>query len=305
MLPIHFAPLQGYTDFVYRNFHEKIFGGVDYYYTPFIRLEQGELRKKDLKDILPENDLTKNLVPQVIVKDIYELDTLVSVISGMGYGHIDINMGCPFPMQVKKGRGAGLLPKTDLVREICDFINAKTNLDFSIKMRLGSENADECMQLLPVLNSTRLKHIAVHPRIAKQQYKGELNIDQFQAFLDASRNPVVFNGELKSVDDIEKISKAYPSLAGIMIGRGLLTRPSLASEYKNCSLLNDDELLCCIMKLHDGVFAHYAESLQGDSHLLMKMKTFWEYLEELIGHKRYKLIKKAVNVAKYNAALQL
>ena len=31
MIPIHFAPLQGYTDCAYRNVHDAIFGGVDAY----------------------------------------------------------------------------------------------------------------------------------------------------------------------------------------------------------------------------------------------------------------------------------
>lgn len=40
-LPIHFAPLQGYTEAIYRNAHDAFFGGVDTYYTPFVRLEKG------------------------------------------------------------------------------------------------------------------------------------------------------------------------------------------------------------------------------------------------------------------------
>lgn len=39
-LPIHFAPLQGYTEVFYRNAHATCFGGVDTYYTPFVRLEK-------------------------------------------------------------------------------------------------------------------------------------------------------------------------------------------------------------------------------------------------------------------------
>ena len=41
LLPIHFAPLQGYTDAVYRLAHARIFGGIDTYYSPFVRVEHG------------------------------------------------------------------------------------------------------------------------------------------------------------------------------------------------------------------------------------------------------------------------
>lgn len=48
-LPIHFAPLQGYTEAIYRQAHARIFGGVESYYTPFVRVEHGEIRKKDMR----------------------------------------------------------------------------------------------------------------------------------------------------------------------------------------------------------------------------------------------------------------
>ena len=55
-LPIHLAPLQGYTEAAYRNAHAAVFGGVDVYHTPFVRIDRGEFRHKDVRDILPENN---------------------------------------------------------------------------------------------------------------------------------------------------------------------------------------------------------------------------------------------------------
>ena len=52
---IHFAPVQGITDWTYRNIHAKFFGGVDAYYTPFIRVEKEDsFRSRDMKDCDPE-----------------------------------------------------------------------------------------------------------------------------------------------------------------------------------------------------------------------------------------------------------
>ena len=305
MLPILFAPLQGYTDYAYRNFHNEIFGGIDVYYTPFIRIEHGELRKKDVRDASFDNDETGKIIPQVIVKDVTELDFLVSRLVEMGHKRIDINMGCPFPLQTKKGRGAGLLSSPERVKEIMDYVNERGDVDFSLKMRLGNVDANECIELLPILNNTRLVHIVVHPRIATQQYKGDLNMEIFESFIKGCNKPVVFNGEIKSVEDICNLEKAYPTLAGIMVGRGLLSRPSMANEYKLGKSLSEKELYDKVMRFHENVFNHYSQQLQGDSHILMKMKTFWEYLESIIGHKQYKLVKKAVSVAKYNAALNI
>ena len=65
-LPIHFAPLQGYTEAAYRNAHAAVFGGIDVYHTPFVRVDRGEFRHKDVRDILPENNRVARLIPQLI-----------------------------------------------------------------------------------------------------------------------------------------------------------------------------------------------------------------------------------------------
>ena len=61
---IHFAPLQGYTDSVYREAHAQIFGGVETYYTPFVRLEKTGFRNKELRDLVPEAIHPPHLFPR-------------------------------------------------------------------------------------------------------------------------------------------------------------------------------------------------------------------------------------------------
>ncbi len=66
MHEIYFAPLQGYTDFIYRNLHQEYFGGVTKYFTPYLRFEQNKLCKKSvINDINPENNSVKNIVPKI------------------------------------------------------------------------------------------------------------------------------------------------------------------------------------------------------------------------------------------------
>ena len=106
MLPIYFAPLQGYTDDVYRRIHHKLAGGVEEYYTPFVRVEAGSIRSKDIRDINPENNKGIPVVPQIIFCNSQEFEYLVDRVEALGYNRIDLNMGCPFPLQAKHGRGA-------------------------------------------------------------------------------------------------------------------------------------------------------------------------------------------------------
>ena len=305
MYKIEFAPLQGYTDAIYRTMHNKVFGGINSYYSPFIRLEKGEVRQKDIKDILPENNENINLVPQIIVNSNVEFLKLTESVSNLGYKRININMGCPFPLQTKKGRGAALLQNTNHLEDIVESINSINDIDFSIKMRLGMDSAEDAKGALEIINKAKLHHLTIHPRIAKQQYKGEIDYQTFDYIYQNCLHPIIYNGDILSQEDIYNIINIYPKIEGIMIGRGLLAKPYLAMELNKTIRLSVSERLSMIMKLHDAIYDHYSSVMQGEHQLLLKMKTFWEYLDEEIGKKPYKAIKKSVNIKKYELAIRL
>ena len=85
MAVIHFAPLQGYTDSVYREAHTRVFGGVDTYYTPFVRIEKGGFRNKDLKDIACDRNRQVHVVPQLIASTPDEFRPIVRLFQENGY----------------------------------------------------------------------------------------------------------------------------------------------------------------------------------------------------------------------------
>jgi len=105
---------------------------------------------------------------------------------------------------------------------------------------------------------------------------------------------------------MRKMESSYPKLAGIMIGRGLLARPSLAAEYKATSDANafsEKDLLSKILEMHSRLYEHARNTYQGDSQILSHIKSFWEYLEPSIPKKAFKKIKKAGNLSEYDAAV--
>lgn len=118
ILPIHFAPLQGYTDAVYRRAHARIFGGIETYYSPFVRMEHGEIRRKDARDIEPDNNPDLHLIPQLIAPDADKLEHIMSLFIEKGYREADINLGCPFPMLARRHNGCGMLPYPEEVKAL-------------------------------------------------------------------------------------------------------------------------------------------------------------------------------------------
>lgn len=307
MLPIYYAPLQGYTEAPYRRIHNSVCGGIAKYYTPFIRLEHGQIRKKDLREALPEQNDGIVVVPQVIANSGTEFSALVEKLITIGHNEIDINMGCPFPLQTRTGRGSGILQHPENVEEIlllAQRIHEEKGTRFSIKMRLGQEDAQEYLALLPIINKIQLEHVTIHPRIGKNQYKGELNMEAFKQFYDACEVPVVFNGMIAEPAQIQQLEQDYPSLKAVMIGRGLLARPTLAEEYANSRTLSDDEARKKVKEMHNLLFAHYQQAIEGgESQFVQKMHAFWEYQEPLFGHKAVKKILKSNSLRNYQEAI--
>lgn len=300
MYKIYFAPLQGYTEDAYRRLHNKYFGGVEAYYTPFVRLEHGELRSKDMRDVRPEFNEGVNIVPQVIANGGEEMSVLVDYLKSLGYNRIDVNAGCPFPLQTRHGRGAGLLVAPDRFEELATVMKKNNDIVFSLKMRLGMDDACQWKQCIDTINDMPLCHVAMHPRIATQQYKGEVCLSAFDEFLTACKHPVVYNGDICSVEEIKSLEARYGErLAGVMIGRGLLARPSLAQEYASESTLSPSMLIMKIKQMHEGLLEHYKKVIPGEAQQLMKIRSFWDYMEPTIGRKQWKKIVKAGNMKNY------
>jgi len=303
-IPIHFAPLQGYTDDVYRRIHHEYIGGIDTYYTPFLRMEGGGVRSKDMRDIRPEFNGGVPVVPQIILKSMKEFDYLVGIIEEKGYTRMDINMGCPFPLQAKHGRGAGLLAHTDIVEEMAKAIAAKPHLHFSVKMRLGWEDKEEWRPVVDILNGTPLTQVTMHPRIGTQQYKGEVSMEAFGEVYECCKHPLIYNGDVTTMEGIRSLEKEYPRLAGVMMGRGLLARPSLAAEYARGEELPWEKRRHQLHDMHDRMKAHYETTVNSEAQLHARLRLFWEYMEEELGRKLYKKIMKAGNLKNYLAAVR-
>ena len=299
------APMQGYTEAVWRNAHAEVYGCGEYveYFSPFMRVEKGDARMRDMRDALSPLNSNHKLTPQIIFRDAEEFRLLLNAATEAGHMAVDLNLGCPFPPQCKRGRGAAMVANCKVMEEAAEIINTTSGIQFSVKMRPGLASPDEWRTTMPIINGMRLSHLTIHPRTARQQYGGEVLMDIFTDMLEASCHPVVFNGDISSPADIARLLSAYPTLRGVMAGRGLLGRPSLFAEWHEGGQWTDSEKLDAVMKMHRLIFGHYCETLCGDTQILSKIKPFWEYLEPTIGRKRWKAIHKATGLQSYSKAI--
>ena len=201
-------------------------------------------------------------------------------------------------------RGSGMLPHPDKLESLLKEVeNYKQDVNFSVKMRLGFENNDEWRQLTDLLNESCVNQIIMHPRVGKQMYKGEVDMDAFQEFYELCTKPLFYNGDIVSLDQLGTIEEKYPKLSGIMLGRALLGQPFLATEYKN-GVINDEERRRIILDMHDDLFAYCVDKYKADSQVLLHIHAFWEYMEPYMIRKQWKKLMKAGSMKNYKEALK-
>lgn len=296
---IYFAPIQGFTDYVYRNAFVKSFGGVSKFFTPFIRVENGEVRKKDVVDLDMSCQIADSgvqLVPQIITNSSTEVDILVQFLEKKGFFCFDINFGCPYPQQTSKNRGAGILPHPDKVAEVLTAASKYAESSFSIKMRLGYADSGESLALVDIINSVSLRFVTIHPRVGKQMYSGALDIDSMSSLIKKICCPVVFNGDICSVDDIIRVGNMFPDIQAVMIGRGLLANPFVAECYQNGECIFDRKRY---IKFLENLVDGYTEQYGSEYMVLDKMKTFWGFPLPSVNKKNIKAIQKAHGISEF------
>lgn len=89
----------------------------------------------------------------------------------------------------------------------------------------------------------------------------------------------------------------------VMVGRGLLSRPSLALEYRSNEEWCHDKRVSVLRRFHEEIYSTYMTVLCGDQQILQKIKPMWDWLEDEIGHKAWKAIHKATTLRKYESAV--
>ena len=292
------GPFQGITDAPFRNVFKRNFGGIDKFYTPFFTGIHKEDHAKNLQgeEIDPRYNDVETLTPQILSTDAEEILRFAKQCKALGYKEINLNIGCPFPRVANKKRGCGLLPYPDKVETMLNRVFEEISIKFSVKCRLGYFSPDEIEAVIPIFNKYPLSELIIHPRIGKQLYKGEADVERFKALIPYINAPLVYNGDIVSKESFERIREAVQPVGQFMLGRGLLANPFLAEQINNDSAdasvasRQDTPLgthrVCPptrdkTERLHNYVLDLYEDRLHhagGSPKVLGRMKELWSYL---------------------------
>lgn len=291
----YFAPLEGVTDGIYRRLHHKYFPGVDVYFMPFFSPTiHRSLTHKEDRDLPMADSVPFAAVPQVLTKVAGDFLWAAQVCLDRGYGELNLNAGCPSGTVVSKGKGSGLLRDMDALDRFLDAIFSKTPLPVSVKTRLGLENPDEFPALLEIYNRYPIKELTIHPRVRKQFYDGNVDMDMFRYAWENSPNPLCYNGDIRSLADVKGLEAEFPGLRSVMIGRGLIADPGMLSGTA------DKQALEAFM---DELLTTYTEVFGSSRNAMFRLKENWGFLHTRFegSDKLWKRLRKTTDVNEFQS----
>lgn len=272
----YLAPLRGVTVRVYRNQFARFFAVPDIAVAPFVPSVAGvKIKTGLLSDIDTALEQHMPLVPQIIGKDAGQLRVMLRAFKDLGYVCADLNAGCPWPFVAKKGRGSGLLRDTDNLARLLEAGCEEMPGGFSIKVRLGMKTPDLLLERMELINRFPLREVAIHARTALQMYEGEVLLDEFALAAAACQHPVVYNGDICSVNDFAYLKGRFPQITRWMIGRGLAVDPFLMESIRGGKRVErDSERLKSFLSSY---LDACQKELSGNNPVMGRLKELWSY----------------------------
>ena len=291
----YFAPMEGLTDSIYRRLHHKYFSGVDKYFMPFLSPTiHRQLTHKEDRELPVADSVGFAAVPQVLTKVSEDFLWAAQVCHDRGYDEVNLNIGCPSGTVVSKGKGSGMLRDPDALDPFLEEIFSKSPLPISVKTRLGLEKSEEFPAILEVLNRYPIKELTVHPRVRKQFYKGSVDMEMFDYAVKNSRNPLCYNGDILSLEQVKNLQETYPQVQSVMIGRGLIADPGMLSGSTDKTALEG---------FMNELMAVYEVEFGGSRNAIFRLKENWGFLHERFEgcDKLWKRLRKTTDAAEFKS----
>lgn len=301
----YMAPLESVTTWIYRQAHAKIYGRLDKYFIPFLEPhEKRDFKTRELQEILPEHNENIYAVPQILTNRSEGFIKLAKALKDWGYEEVNLNLGCPSKTVVTKGKGSGFLAKPEelerFLTEIFDALSGEVKI--SVKTRIGKEDPEEFPALLELFNKYPMEELIIHPRVQKDGYGNVPRLELYELAEKQSVNPLCYNGDLYTREQIRNFAERFPGTERLMLGRGFLRDPGLLyNEGKDSK-----DIFEKFWAFHDLVYEGYQERNMGDRNVLFKMKELWSYQVYQFSEpeRLFKVFKKAQDCNEYEQMIR-
>ncbi|MEJ2011572.1 MAG: tRNA-dihydrouridine synthase family protein [Anaerolineales bacterium] len=217
------APMDGFSDLPFRSICREHGSAVSY--TAFvgaIELLNGVETAWHELNYLPEE---RPVVFQLFDSEAERLLQAARDVMRLEPDAIDINMGCSVRRVAGRGAGAGLLRDPIKIERILRSLVRALSIPVTAKIRLGWDDGERnYLEVARAIEAAGASLIAVHGRTRAQGYSGSADWDAIAEIKSAISLPVIGNGDVRTLDDIDRI-KAHTSCDAVMIGRAAMGNP--------------------------------------------------------------------------------
>ena len=297
--------MEGITLFRYRMIHHRMFPGAAEYYTPFIAPDsKGSFRPKYLRELTSDCNSLR-VIPQLLVNNAEAFSATAEKLRELGFGEVNLNIGCPSGTVFSKHKGAGMLTDLASLDAVLDGIYShaeQKGYRVSIKTRMGVHSTEEFPAILECYRKYPISKLIVHARCRDDFYRGEADLSGLASSIGECLFPVVYNGNIAAPEDLEKVSLAAPQIESVMIGRAAVSNPALFRWFKTGEQLRLEELKA----FHDELVETWMEDGLSPAFTVERAKTLWTYMQELFpeAKREVKAVLKARNMPDYRIAAE-
>ncbi len=228
--PVVLAPMAGVTNFPFRRLCRRF--GAALLVSEMVTarpLVEGNARTLRLAGFGPD-EAPRSL--QLYGVDPWYVGEAVRRLVGEGaVDHIDMNFGCPVRKVTRKGGGAAIPLKPNLLRAIVRAaVGAAEAIPVTIKFRLGvSDDRLTFLEAGRVGEGEGCAAVALHARTAAALYSGAARWEAIGELKQLVRIPVLGNGDVWEAEDALRMMRST-GCDGVVVGRGCLGRPWLFRE---------------------------------------------------------------------------
>ncbi|MBO0332680.1 tRNA-dihydrouridine synthase family protein [Sneathiella sp. CAU 1612] len=264
MATVTLAPMEGVVDVYMRDILTRI-GGFDLCVSEFVRVSQHLYPASVFYSLCPElrqDGKTVAGVPvhvQIMGGETHVMAENAGFVAELGAPGVDINFGCPAKTVNRHDAGATLLQWPERLHDIVSAVRRAVpdTIPVSAKMRLGFAEKSLALENALAIAEAGAGKLTIHARTKMEGYRPPAHWEYLRPIAERLDIPVVANGEIWTPEDYDLCREAS-GCEDIMIGRGVIARPSLGweiaqrrGESTGMTAFNWSQILGTLAEYHD------------------------------------------------------
>lgn len=228
------APMDGFSDHPFRTVSRIM--GAAFTFSEFINAFDVPHQLKDFDKRIYFTDVERPIGLQIYGQDPDRLLEAALILQESDPDFIDLNLGCAVRRVSGRGAGSGLLKTPKKIAAITKLLVKNLHVPLTAKIRLGWDaGSPSYLETAQILEANGVSMLSVHGRYRNENWRVPAHWELIAQIKKAVSIPVIGNGDISHIQDIECIQK-QTGCDAVMIGRGSIGNPWIFSRTEKNEL---------------------------------------------------------------------